>query len=493
MPEFIKREKAKIILGILYIILLIPVFYSIYYSVPASDDFAMTLGRDAYGNPVAEFFKAVGFFWNNRGGTIIWFAIEFLLNPLNLHIHLGHAYGIYMIVAFLLCFAAIIYSIKTVFGYFLNDANNSKLVSSIVTYLTAIMLIQNYYYVEAYNWYVGMLAYPVAVAGLFLVLAFLIRYSKTGNKKFLIALTIIGIVVANNTPFDVPIGIIFLYVVFLRKGFNNYIPKFIKRYIPLLCFMASGLMAVAAPGSSARQGQYTEPVSLSNSMVQTFADVKYFGMLIIKERPVTLIIAAVLVIIGFASNTKAHKKPENIITLAIASFLICFGAVLPYVYGRGMTRTYLDVRMQYMLDYFIQIFLCFGCFVFGQWIGYIVKTNFEKLGYVAAGGVAVLGACALIITGRYATTVSYEVYVKRAEIAASYDLWNGILLEIEQSDSDDVVVNRDYNIPWNKYFLYSGMEPGEVYAVDLDAFYDPQQILPNVYYKKNSITVNYPR
>jgi hypothetical protein len=37
------------------------------------------------------------------------------------------------------------------------------------------------------------------------------------------------------------------------------------------------------------------------------------------------------------------------------------------------------------------------------------------------------------------------------------------------------------------------MEPGEVYAVDLDAFYDSQQILPNVYYAKKSITINYPR
>ncbi|WP_143483253.1 hypothetical protein [Pseudobutyrivibrio ruminis] len=467
--------------------------YSIYYSVPASDDFAMALGRDAYGNPVAEFFKAVGFFWNNRGGTIIWFIIEFLLNPLNLHIHLGHAYGIYMIVAFLLCFGVILYSVSTVFNYFLKNIEKAKLISSVITFLTAVMLIQNYYYVEAYNWYVGMVAYPMGLAGLFLVLAYLIRYSQTGNKKFLIALTIIGVIVANNTPFDVPIGIIFLYVVFLRKGFNNHIPVFIKRYIPLICFMASGLAAVTAPGNSARQGQYTEPVPLSNSLIQTFADVKYFGMLIIKERPVTFIIAAVLVIIGFAANTKAHKKPENIITLAIASFLVCFGTVLPYVYGRGMTRTYLDVRMQYVLDYFIQISICFGCFVLGQWIGYIVKTNLEKLGYIAACAVAVLGACALIVTGRYATTVSYEVYAKCAEIKASYDLWNGILLEIEQSDSDDVVVNRDYNIHWNKYFLYSGMEPGEVYAVDLDAFYDSQQILPNVYYKKNSITVNYPR
>ena len=89
--------------------------------------------------------------------------------------------------------------------------------------------------------------------------------------------------------------------------------------------------------------------------------------------------------------------------------------------------------------------------------------------------------------------LAYDVYEKQAELKMSFYLWDSIICEIEQSEDDTVVVDRDYNVPWNKYFLYSGLEPGEEYAVSLDAFYDAQQILPNVYYKKKSITVNYPR
>ena len=95
--------------------------------------------------------------------------------------------------------------------------------------------------------------------------------------------------------------------------------------------------------------------------------------------------------------------------------------------------------------------------------------------------------------GRTATILQIDLLNERPFITASYELWNGILAEIESSDSDTVVVNRDYNVNWNKFFLYSGMESGEEYAVDLDCIYDSQQILPNVYYQKKSITVNYPQ
>lgn len=493
MADKILKNKTKIIFALLYLILFLPNIYSIYYSVPASDDFAMALGRDAYGNSFFEFFAAVPFFFLQRGGTMVAFVFELLLNPLNLHIHLGHAYGLYMIIAFLLCMAAILYGVKTIAKYMLRNHTESDLVASVITFLTAVMLIENYYYVEAYNWYVGMIAYPMNMAFMFLAAAYIIRFGQTGNKKFYIWAIITGALAANTTALDIPLGIFFLYIVLINKEFDNHISNLFKKYLPLLCYIIAGLVAVAAPGNFARQSQYTEEVSVSNSVIQTIADVKFFGMAILKERSVTLIIIAVLIIIGFAISAGKKSKPGNIILYGIASVCIWMGCLLPYVYGRGMTRTYLDVRMQYVFDFLFEITICLGALMIGQWIGYIVNANLEKIGYIAAAAVAVLGALALIVTGRYATTVSYEVYAKRAEIAASYDLWDGILLEIEQSADEDVVVDRDYNVPWNKYFLYSGMEPGEVYAVDLDAFYDSQQILPNVYYGKKSLTINYPR
>ncbi len=88
MLTWIKNNRIKLIFTILYILLFIPMLYAIYYSVPASDDFAMALGRDNYANSFVEFFAAVGYFWMHRGGTIIWFGLEFLINPLNLHVHL---------------------------------------------------------------------------------------------------------------------------------------------------------------------------------------------------------------------------------------------------------------------------------------------------------------------------------------------------------------------------------------------------------------------
>ncbi|SFO35496.1 hypothetical protein SAMN05216351_10754 [Pseudobutyrivibrio sp. JW11] len=489
----LKNNKSKIIIGVLYFILFIPVFYSIYYSVPASDDFAMALGRDAYGNVVSEFIAAVVFFWTKRGGTICSFVAEYLINPLNLHVHLGHWYGIYMIIAFIICMFLIYMGLKKLVFYVLKDADNAPFASEIITFLVIFMLIENYYYVETYNWYVGMISYAGVMALLFLNIFLTLRFAETGKKSAYVWMIVTGVIVANTSAFDIPLGAFFVYIVLFNKEFDKFVSSIFKKVLPLLLYIAMGLITIMAPGNYARQSQYTEGVSVGTALRQTVADVQFFGMAIIKERPVTLIIAVMLVLLGFAVNNKQRKRPGNIILYGIVAVCVWIGCILPYVYGRGMTRTYLDVRMQYVLDYFIEIGICIGCVMLGQWIAYIIKVDLSKAAYIATCAVAVLGVAALVATGRYATTVTYEVYAKHADIAASYDLWNGILLEIENSSDSDVTVDRDYNVSWNKYFLYSGMEPGEVYAVELDSLYDSQQILPNVYYKKNSITVNYPR
>ncbi len=501
MVSWVKKNVVKIILAVLYILLFFPVFYSIYYAVPASDDFAMALGRDAYGNVFKEFFAAIPFYWTKRGGTMFSFITELLVNPLNIHRHLGHYYGWYMIVAFVVCMAAILYGVKTTATFMLrgsasksdsNINNKAEIIASVVTFITAVMLLENDYYVETYNWYVGMMAYAVPMAALFLAFGFIIKFANTGAKKYYIGMIIAGVFAANTTALDIPLGIFFLYIVLIKKGFKEHCKSTFKRYLPLICYILTGLITVIAPGNFARQGQYTEKVSVSTSVVQTIADVKHFGMLIITQKPVTIIVLAVLFFIGVAAYSKADKKPGNLFLFVIASVATWVGCILPYVYGRGMTRTYLDVRMQYVLDYFIQIALCLIALMLGQWVAYLIKKDLKKVGYVLAVAVAVLGVVALFVTGRYTTTVSYEVKAKAPEIVNSFYLWDSILCEIENGD-DQVVVDRDYNVPWNKYFLYSGMEPGEEYAVELDSFYDAKQILPNVYYGKKSIVVNYPR
>ncbi len=527
MTSWIKNHKATLLFVVLYLLLFIPNYYAIYYSVPASDDFAMSLGRDAYGNMLKEFFAAIPYYWSKRGGTMFSFLSEFIFNPLNLHRHLGHCYGIYMIIAFTLCMAGVLYGTKRVIEYMLLEDSSAGLqsaepryikaggahdeicisvhtIASLATFITAVMLIENFYYVETYNWYVGMMAYAVPVACMFLTFGFIVRYANTGAKKYYVGMIICGVIAANTTALDVPLGIFFLYIVFFKKGFKPHSKGLVKDYLPLVLYVLVGVATVLAPGNFVRQGQYAPP-SLSASLRVTLADIKEFGMAIIKERPVTLIVLAVLVLVGFASNSKAHKKPGNLIMFAIASVAAWFGSILPYVYGRGKTGVGLDVRIQYVLDYLIEISLCVGFFMLGQWLAFFIKKDLEKIGYFAATAVAVLGAAALIVTGRHQTTVSYDIYAKSPEIVNSYALWDGILTEIENSSEDDVVINRTQEdidkCPWNRYFLYSGMEPpvyvggeeGEIYAVPLDAFYDAKVILPNVYYKKKSIIVNYPK
>ena len=65
------------------------------------------------------------------------------------------------------------------------------------------------------------------------------------------------------------------------------------------------------------------------------------------------------------------------------------------------------------------------------------------------------------------------------------------MLEIENSEEDDVVIHRDKQLNWTRYFFEMGLTDGERFAVDPSIVYDKEFIMPNVYYGKNSITLIY--
>ena len=500
----LKKDYYKIIIAAVLALLIAPQLYAIYYSVPASDDFAMALGRVGQDSLISEYFHNLDFFWNNRGGTIVAFATEILLNPLNLHVHLGHAYGVFMIVAYLLCLACIIYGIRGIVMYIMcrdqsgfNLTREQHIQLGVITVTILATMLCTYYYVEAHNWYVGMMAYQLPMAMEFLFFGHTVRFAKTASNSSLVVLIIAGIIAANNTVMDVPVGLFYVLVIYLCQGINTESRKYrIKRSIPLLVCIVAGVAGVLAPGNFVRQSQYTEKPGLMESGVQAVADVIYRLKFILLGHPFTVALFILLILLGFIVNNQVQIRKIRlwqIIALGLVIAVGWVGSVLPYVYGRGFTTTYLDVRVQYVLDYFIEMGIGTICLMCGLWLGALCSRPVSRR--VMAGVLAVfaLCTCGYMLSGQHIYSISQvDLYCSSGLLPADYDLWNGILYEIETSDADEVEVVREYNIPWCKFFLYSGMESGETYAVDLDCIYDKQQILPNVYYQKKAITVWYP-
>ena len=477
------EKKINIILAVLYALLIIPMAYSMYNSVPACDDFSF--GSKTISDNL--FVNALGYAiwnWKNHSGRWLTFFLQNLINPLNIQRHMGRFYGVCDIIVFLLVFAAMLYSFNVILNKLLK-LDGTRLKVAIFFIIAA--LFSTYYYSEAYNWYIGSTAYTVPFALLLLTLTFSIKYEETLEKKYYLGIIFAGLIPSTNEFMDVPIGLLYLYVIFYVYECNfKDIKRLVNRVFPFFIFVLDGISVVFAPGNTARQDSYEVQPSILVASKQIIIDIIYRLKDMLLNHPLSIIIFVCLIILGVKAGEM--KEKNNVLITGILTFLVVFGAVFPYVYGRAMTTTYLDVRMQYLFDYIIIIGICIGCIRFGRVIsGKCEKFLTGKTRMVLWGMFGILSILALLRNGNYLKIIQIDIINKRELIAESYDYWNGIIVEIENSTEDDVVIVRDQEPMWSPYFLYVGLVEEDIYNLPLDEIFSNDIIMPNVYYKKSSI------
>ena len=481
-------KRRNIVQILAYLIIGLPMCYAIWYSVPASDDFAFgvknisdNLFVNAWGYVVYNYFY--------HSGRWLTFFIQKLINPLNLGVHLGHAYGVYMIVLFIITSAIMIYALRVIWNHLAGEK-----VSWIATLLSVALFYTTNYYSEVFNWYVGGTAYALPLALSFLSGALTLRYIDTHKKCYYFGLILAGIIPATNEFLDIPLGIVYLYLVFyLDRAFitasdKNERPKlFIKQLLPLIIFVICGMSVVLAPGNFVRQSTYDVDQSLAIGILQTIVDILVRCKELIFSHSWSLIFLAGIFLLGFFAKKEKSVSLVTGILLIITMAIASFGSLFPYVYGRAFTSSYVDVRMEYVVEILMELSLAMLALLLGQLFSRLWDS--AKLIYALAL-LVVLGALALMIRAHsYTSIVQVDIVCHRALLQESYSLWDGIITEIEQSPEEDVVLHRDSEPDWSPYFLYMGLTDGDTYAVGMDEIYSVESIMPNVYYGKRSITL----
>lgn len=487
-----KIAKKNVIL-LAYAIVMLPMIYCIYYSVPASDDFGAAYRLNGKGLWPQALEHTVGMWWTWGGRWLTQF-FQVLINPLNSHEHLGHKYGIYMIVLFIITTVVLIYSIR-VFVQRLMHQKNTVWVSAI-TFITVTIFFTTYYYSECYNWFVGAMVYTVAMPLGLLAIAAMIRYvDGIGNPTVNYIIMIVAAIFPATIEWcDPPLGLAYIYFIYYcswKKRVQEPLSLKIKNAIPLLIYMLLGISNVFAPGNYIRREYYDLHNSVATSCGQLMIDTVLRLQDMIVEHPVTVLLFLILIVIGAVSNVE-KKKPEHFLDYIIFMILITAGSVLPYIFARGFTNSYLDIRVQYVHDFCLEISIAFICVKLGQWLRYRLDLDIEAKDI--AGIVAVLILFSYVsIFQNYAYLEVTPVAILRDSglIKESYAFWNDVLLEIENSNEDNVVIYRDKAPDWTCYFLSTGMVEGEKYAVPFDEIYGKEFIMPNVYYGKKSIQIKY--
>ena len=167
--------------------------------------------------------------WATWGGRWLSQFIQTLVNPLNTHQHLGHKYGLYMIVLFVITTVMIVYGlwicVERVLG------KKSKYIS-LVTFLIMTMFLSTYFYSECYNWYVGAMVYTIPLGFIMVAVAAMIKYvdpERTSNKQYVIII-LAGVFPATIEYCDVALGICYVYFIY----YCHYKERHSHLYIPTL-------------------------------------------------------------------------------------------------------------------------------------------------------------------------------------------------------------------------------------------------------------------
>ena len=461
--------------------------FSIYNSVPLGDDFAAAIrlnGKSLFSQSLRYGFGM----WKTWGGRWLNYIMQVLINPLNSHEHLGRKYGLFLIVLFIICTVTLIYSIYVI------TTRISKKNNGVITFLIIAIIYTSYYYSECYNWYVGYMAYTVPVVCTFLAVAMMIRYMESDKLLHYIILIVAGVIASVNEFCDIALGVPYLYFVYLlhfdeRK--NEKISLKIKNAAPLLIFVVFGASAVFAPGNFIRRDYYGVDSSIALSMKQLIIDIVMRLQDLIVDHPLTVLLFLILIVLGLSQGEGCDNK-ISLFKPVIIMGIITIGSVFPYLYGRAFENTYLDLRMQYVLDCCLEVGLSLFCIRIGQYIAYRNKIMLNKSSVLLVSFILALFTYVGIVQNyAYLNIVQVDILRNSSLIQESYNLWDGIIAEIEQSDEDDVVIYRDTELNWSPYFLYMGLTHGDRYSVEYDKVYDEDLIMPNVYYEKNSITLYY--
>ncbi len=484
-----QKKVIRIGLIIFLILLFAPFIYSVYYSMPATDDYAWSIAWFS-DNRIIEIFKRVGWNYMNWFGQsgVLAVVIQLLFNPLYWFNDIGHSFGICMVVIFIGLIIGLVIGIRRLASYLFEDMTTSAL--DIFTAIVIALLFTSYYYADVYNWWSGTPGYSLMMTIMIFAFGYIARYVRTGDTKAYKGMIITGIIACTGLMNCVAMGLFYLFMIFVKS--NHRDDSLIKKIGPLLCYIASGLVTVIAPGNFKRtsgKGEGGPDYIESIRVTAEFINSRIISTL--KNYPWVIALFIVIIIFGFACKTKNKPNVFNCLLGIILTYVASAGAIYPYILGeRKAVGDELATRVNYYEDYILFIGFAFALFTFGRWLGYVITINIRESILVLIAGVVLVGSLFYAhAIGTFMYIVPYDIYRQRAVIKQIYYTWEGIIDEIETSEEDDVEIVRD-NVPWTRFCYPVGIDEGSNFVPeDLREYYGGTNQCTEMWYGKNSIRV----
>ncbi len=490
MKTAIKKYWYRCPLALGYIAIFASFIYSIYYSMPANDDFAWAIEWWS-SNRVVEMFHRIGWNYMNSFGNsgIFAIAIQILFNPLYLFNNAGHSFGICMIIVNAIIIIGILWAVRTMFKYMFQI--ESPLVLDIITFLVALLVTTSYYYSDVYNWWSGTPGYSGMMMMCLISCAAMLRYQADRTKKRYIAMIILGMIACTSMMYCVAVGAFYVLTTFVVHLKNGDTIK--KKLLPLGMYILSGVLMVIAPGNYTRMSnEESTDASLTNAIMVTAHRIISRLITTIQTKPWVVLIMVLILFLGVAIGSQRKHNIFVIIFAMACDIVAAFSGLLLYVYGSNKTiDAEFTPRVYYVEDYMIFIGMALAVYAIGAWIRQILRLQISNM--VAAGvsaAIVLVTAIYMMTGGRYTGVIQVDIMAHADLIKESWVFWDEILQEVESADSGaDLVIDRE-NVDWCQYSYYVSLDEIPRDTLSEDARYGNCNQCASKYYGVDSIIVN---
>lgn len=445
--------KKKILMIACYIIVALPVFVSIFYTLPNADDFSFPVTlRNLMEN--MNYFQAVlvNSYKNYMGwegtytGTFLADTIAYgiTLNLTGLHIVLAVNYVLFL--------AGIILFVKKLLEFVFGIDKESILF--MVSLFTEVSVLNMSNLRELIYWLDGAVFYTVPFICTLFGTYLLMIWNGSKKTSYLVFSSILGFI-ASGGSLDIVVfncgfyfGICFVYLLDTGKLVDKY-------WIPFALALTGGLCNAAAPGNF-RRHSFMEDTSINpiSSLIDSFAliDNYYKRLLTIHILGVLVVLCIVVIWTAGISTISAKKHTlRRIVLFAIYAFLLNVISVFPVLTGYSISDLDSCLRALNVSEtgVTLAIFLSVSSLVY--WVACRFRIHFE------ARELAIVCICLMMvaINGGYLqkmTELSGDMtYQAMSELAsgkmrANYKQYKGFLeiLEDAEEGSDVVLSGVDY-------------------------------------------------
>ena len=470
-----RKSKNTLLFLIAVFLLVIPFLYTMYYSLPSTDDFWMAAGIDK-NNVFSDAIATANTFYLNWGGGWLYIFLEVLLNPLVYFGINGHYLGIELIF-FLLVFLCVLYSvIKTCVQKILKITDSRYIMA--IYFLILVLFLNTTVYTEIFYWFVGS-SYLWSMILILYTVKLEINFftEETHSWGKILLMSVVGFCACmcyTEAIFPGAIFLIFFFYEVKQKKWKMW------HLIPFISWVAGGVIAVVAPGNYMRYdetslaGNFSLFGAIKNSAVMTMN-----GIFDLLKNPVFIIVAVCFVAIGIY---KGNQKIENIHP-AISFIITIIGlwiTYFPFALGYG-SYMYIPNRCQFIFNLYAVLSFAVCFFYLGCWLKEkeSLILNRKQLQMVAIG-LVIFGYICLIPTKYYQELPYAQTVAQSHQVKLAYSEWNYLLNYIATSDGDEIVFDRNtVNTPIIK-------SPG----ITSDADHSINQHIAS-YFGKESVAINW--